>query len=492
MRKYLAIVLLLMCCMTSVYAQVPGDVPTDHWAYEAINELSGRGYLLGYPDGLFHGERSMTRYELATVVKRILDGVNSRIDAVERVKSVPTTTTTPVTPPVTANTPEVTKRDLETVSKLVNEFKAELAVIGTRLDNIDETLAEIQSAMKTMDAILNDEEGALKTVVSDVSKLKKITLSGYVQSRYQTLNFDKEDESNDSYDTFLVRRARIKVTGKMGQHSGAVLQLDLGKNAVSVKDAYMTYVFGDSPDIAPTFQIGQQNWWFGYEAPYSSSRRETPERALFVRRFFPGERDQGAALIGPTNARLAWTLGVYNGTGVEKGQSSDLNNRKDVLARLQYRGGDWNLGVSGYYGTGVWKKFGEPATYLGGLDRNRYGADFQYYLNQATFKAEYIRAKGIDEAANTWDQSQWVDGYYAQINYNLTGKDTLVTRYSALASDPVRPQYGRRSAWEFGLLRWLDDKSRMKFFYKKNMEEKDPQQALWDNDGLVAEWVVSY
>ena len=52
------------------------DIPTNHWAYEAVSDLSRRGLVEGYPDGTFGGDRMLTRYEFAQIVYRaIQDGV---------------------------------------------------------------------------------------------------------------------------------------------------------------------------------------------------------------------------------------------------------------------------------------------------------------------------------------------------------------------------------------------------------------------------------
>lgn len=48
------------------------DVPKDHWAYMYVKSLADKGYLEGYPDGEFKGNRAMTRYEYATVIYRAL------------------------------------------------------------------------------------------------------------------------------------------------------------------------------------------------------------------------------------------------------------------------------------------------------------------------------------------------------------------------------------------------------------------------------------
>ncbi len=44
------------------------DVPANHWAYEYLNNLVAMGVIEGYPDGAFGGDRTMTRYEFATML----------------------------------------------------------------------------------------------------------------------------------------------------------------------------------------------------------------------------------------------------------------------------------------------------------------------------------------------------------------------------------------------------------------------------------------
>lgn len=48
------------------------DVASNHWAYEAVSDLSCRGLVEGYPDGTFGGDRLLTRYEFAEIVYRAL------------------------------------------------------------------------------------------------------------------------------------------------------------------------------------------------------------------------------------------------------------------------------------------------------------------------------------------------------------------------------------------------------------------------------------
>ena len=49
------------------------DVPQNHWAYVAVDDLARRGLVIGYEDGLFKGDRMLTRYEFAEVVHRAIE-----------------------------------------------------------------------------------------------------------------------------------------------------------------------------------------------------------------------------------------------------------------------------------------------------------------------------------------------------------------------------------------------------------------------------------
>lgn len=52
----------------SRHSMVFPDVPENHWAYQYVKTLGERGYLQGYPDGEFKGNRALTRYEYAAII----------------------------------------------------------------------------------------------------------------------------------------------------------------------------------------------------------------------------------------------------------------------------------------------------------------------------------------------------------------------------------------------------------------------------------------
>ena len=102
------------------------DVQPSDWAYEALRSLVERyGCIAGYPDGTFKGNRAMTRYEFAA-------GVNSCLQQIERLIAG-------------SGSGLASRRDLETLQRLVNEFQPELATLRTRVDNLEGRTASLEN-----------------------------------------------------------------------------------------------------------------------------------------------------------------------------------------------------------------------------------------------------------------------------------------------------------------------------------------------------------
>ncbi|MDY7014316.1 MAG: iron uptake porin [Cyanobacteriota bacterium] len=98
--------------------------PTD-WAFQALSDLIDRyDCLVGYPDGTFRGNRPLTRYEFAA-------GLNACLNQIERLIAE-------------ATADFVTREDLEALRRLLQEFEAELATLGTRVDNLEARTAFLE------------------------------------------------------------------------------------------------------------------------------------------------------------------------------------------------------------------------------------------------------------------------------------------------------------------------------------------------------------
>lgn len=128
MKKLILVfaVLIAMFWALPALASTFSDVPTDHWAYEAIDYLQSQGLVEGYPDGTFKGQRPFTRYEMAMVVARIYNKLE------EMVKKAP------------QGGVDQAKFDelVAQVQKLGDEFKSELSDLGVKVDALSTKVDE--------------------------------------------------------------------------------------------------------------------------------------------------------------------------------------------------------------------------------------------------------------------------------------------------------------------------------------------------------------
>ena len=113
--KHLGIALVIVLVLSAfAFANPFVDVPSDHWAYDAVQSLSAKGIIVGYPDGTFGGNKTMTRYEFAEAVAKALAYVEQK--------------------------GYVTKDDLAVLEKLSIEFAEELSSLGVTVDDLKAAL----------------------------------------------------------------------------------------------------------------------------------------------------------------------------------------------------------------------------------------------------------------------------------------------------------------------------------------------------------------
>jgi S-layer family protein len=148
----------LMAFARPAMAQGPfADVPTDHWAYDAVNELAQRGIVNGYPDSTFGGKRALTRYEFAVAIQRMLQDVQRRIDeAIQKhLQEAPHTGAPGAPPPPGDFFPraegEQLRRDVDQLRRLTTEFQDTLAALGTDVDQIKRDLAALSDRLRALE-----------------------------------------------------------------------------------------------------------------------------------------------------------------------------------------------------------------------------------------------------------------------------------------------------------------------------------------------------
>ncbi len=114
----------LLVAVRAVSATPFADVPSNHWAYQAIASLAADGLIEGYSDGEFKGDRPLSRYEMAVLVARVIAKVQA------------------------SGAGYASKVDLEKLQKLIDALKDELDSLGVRVTNIEDALDALDKRTK--------------------------------------------------------------------------------------------------------------------------------------------------------------------------------------------------------------------------------------------------------------------------------------------------------------------------------------------------------
>ena len=193
--------------------------------------------------------------------------------------------------------------------------------------------------------------------------LSKIKFSGYIQAQFQAAtadgarSYEGGNFAEESGNRFMVRRGRLKVQHE-STYSLSVIQIDATEKGAGVKDAYLSVA---EPWIKTmSLTLGYFSRPFGFELPYSSSQRESPERGRMSQILFPGERDLGAMItfqpVKESALRfLQIDAGLFNGHGAQ-----DFDNNKDFIGRIRLKeilkNKTVNFSVGSSYYNGVWRQ----------------------------------------------------------------------------------------------------------------------------------------
>lgn len=200
------------------------------------------------------------------------------------------------------------------------------------------SLAQTDTLSNRIDSILNRIEALEKNEQGNSPKVK---LSGYIQAQLQygeqfaRFRVGNRDSKADKMDSRIgIRRGHLKLdySSNIGQ---AVLQIDLTERGITPKDAYFELRQDKSHFGLLGLRLGIFDRPFGYEISYSSSRRESPERAYIFPELFPNERDLGGMLIWQSKQTaildyVKLEAGLFSGNGIHL----ETDNRLDFIGHL--------------------------------------------------------------------------------------------------------------------------------------------------------------
>lgn len=296
--------ILVLAVVSPAFAQPFADVPTDHWAFDAIAELAAKGIIEGFPDGTFKGDRGVTRYEVAMIVARIL----ARIEAIK----IPA-------PAAPAPAPQVTRADVQTIQRLVNEFRAELAALGVRVTAVEEELTALKQ------------------------QKDNVTVKGDVRVRY---TFPDGALNSVAY------RNRITITGKAAPNVSATARLRVGQYNFGTAGAgfptvAFDYTYADFSGLFGfNWRLGQQAYtlgggvgWSGYGLLYDPSNAGI---------FSATAATTGLKVTGSL-AGFGFELGGWRQSDEVANTATDLGfDIYTVRAETDMFAG-WTLGLSGLY-----------------------------------------------------------------------------------------------------------------------------------------------
>ena len=179
------------------------DVSPTDWAYEALRSLVDRyGCIAGFPNQTYRGDQALTRYEFAA-------GLNSCLNQIERL--------------IASNSSGVDQEQLDTINRLQQEFEAELATLGGRVDEIESRTAVLEDSQFSTTTKL---KGEAIFSVSDA-------FGGGVDD--DDNNDDNDDDDDINAETTLSYRSRLNFDTSFTGEDRLRARLQAG-NATSLDD----------------------------------------------------------------------------------------------------------------------------------------------------------------------------------------------------------------------------------------------------------------
>ncbi|NOU46009.1 MAG: porin [Bacteroidales bacterium] len=266
---------------------------------------------------------------------------------------------------------------------------------------------------------------------SDLAQLKKIKVTGYVQAQYQLADttgissFAGGNFPANVDNRFSVRRGRVKIMYD-NTLTSSVVQFDVTEKGVAIKDAYIKITEPWTKSLSLTSGVFDRP--FGFEISYSSSMRESPERARMTQTLFPGERDLGAKITFQPPKTSKWNFfkaeaGMFNGVS---GSFVDFDSKKDFIGNIGInkttKSEKINYAVRASYYNGGWRQATSKvyAIAADSLGMNAYLLDYDTANYGAITKREYI---GADAQVNI----DWVAGLTSIRGEYIQGKQPTVS-----------------------------------------------------------------
>ncbi|MCX6646636.1 MAG: putative porin [bacterium] len=232
---------------SAVRATSFSDVPSDHWAYDAIDYLEQEGLVEGYPDGTFRGDRTLTRYEFAMVIARMYEKFLGLLDEGEQ-------------PGI--DTEAILQMLMEEFQPELDELRDLINANTTRIDTLEGTVGGFDGRISEVEKLVND----MNTRFHPFGDIRLRTEGTFPEcglerkrARFR-LRFGFTSQITDE----LVFGARL-ASGEVGgvQSTNRSMEDAFGFDTITIDQAYMQY----SPMSWPGFTA----WGGKFSPPWTTT-----------------------------------------------------------------------------------------------------------------------------------------------------------------------------------------------------------------------------
>ena len=190
MRKiFLLLAFIIFVGASICFAGPFSDVPKDHWALEAVENLRSKGIFDGYADGTFKGNKVVSRYHLAMVLAKMLASVETHKDS-------------------------VSKADLKVIERLTMEFADELALMNIKVKSLENDLNDVKKSVSGIKKDVRELQNFIKNGGND-----KVKISGDILVRNYAIEQKHGDHSHKTESIFRVH-LDTKISEKISAHAG--------------------------------------------------------------------------------------------------------------------------------------------------------------------------------------------------------------------------------------------------------------------------------
>jgi hypothetical protein len=213
------------------------DVSPADWAYEALRSLVDRyGCIAGFPNQTYRGSQALTRYEFAA-------GLNSCLNQIER---------------LIASSEAVVREDIDTINRLTQEFEAELATLGGRIDSLESRTAFLEdNQFSTTTKLKGEVIFAVADTFGDVQETEENPITGEdeVVSDEDPTQTTFSDRVRLNFDSSFYGEDRLRVRLEAGNvpefndstgFDSTRLAFDIPEgNTVAIDDLYYSFPLFD-------------------------------------------------------------------------------------------------------------------------------------------------------------------------------------------------------------------------------------------------------